>query len=1058
MQTKNLFIYLAIFLLVPTFCYAAIIAISYDAPRIFVKFDEEAIIQSAVIKNSEYIGTTWESSDNYSFNFTPSKSLSDGVYIFEIKAKDLLGNSKTHEIQFQVLAGETVIKIIDPSHGVSPTSTFDIVVRTNKAAYCNYSVWEDPVPIDSLLIGKMKPFDETVDLGHTHIIRDYKLDTAVKDFRYFYVKCVDDADTEVPAEFILMVLSEAPAITAVPQPSLVVEEDIGGTASTDFVVSSNQDVVCKYSNIDDLWSQMQYFDREDFENASTFKKEHIQKVTVPLPANPPQTYTYYVECKNLAELGQRKTVQFTVNPGLEMTIIVNEPKQYISTEQVTFNITTTEGARCKYYVDGGSEELFQEIGFPKIHVKQHPSDLAAGAHTVRFRCQSQESIKELNYGFTIDTTAPTELSFNKTKTVTCGKEGDWELEAEWEASDPESPIDRYEYAVFDSQGHTIVNWTQTSSSKVSVDKDLNGDDLNLSIGSSYYFKVDVMNAAGLWAGRDKFESPAIVARNVTSVYCKESEPPRGWVTFVRTENGANVTVHCSDDTGCDMDSAKYGFIKFNTTGACTPDLSYIGPVEVLYDGIFCFKVFDTFGNSATGQEEIRLTLVDSDGDGIPDVNDKCPFTKTEEIYDVDQNGCGISERDTDGDGIRDIDDKCPDSEPGLNSTYMDDTGCYVDSDDDGMPDFWEERYNLDPDDPADANFDNDGDGYINLLEYQYGTDPNDANSVPYVDSDNDGVQDLDDKCPNTPTGESVDAIGCSGSQKDSAADGVKDNIDACPDTKPKVKVDDKGCPLRFVQFMLLILGVVLLFGGAGYLLYTKVLSHEKKPSQPPITPVAPERKALYPARRVPSLEEQREMLARREMEKRRLVASQQRSRIFSRFAGREVAPGIRPAVLEKKDMFTRLSELGKEKDLFARLGKIGKTKEITKDEFDRLAKFAQMRKQGIFSELPKAKVDDVWEQLSTRFEQKIGKDALDELERFVPKKKVKKGDIVKMLASIKAPKKQVKNVFAAVLRYLLDSGKISKNEVSQVLLKLADQSVISKGDVADVLYELRLGK
>jgi len=46
-----------------------------------------------------------------------------------------------------------------------------------------------------------------------------------------------------------------------------------------------------------------------------------------------------------------------------------------------------------------------------------------------------------------------------------------------------------------------------------------------------------------------------------------------------------------------------------------------------------------------------------------------------------------------------------------------------DKDDDGMPDWWEEKYGLDPEDPNDANQDPDGDGYSNLEEYKRGTNP-----------------------------------------------------------------------------------------------------------------------------------------------------------------------------------------------------------------------------------------------------------------------------------------------------------------------------------------------
>ena len=46
-----------------------------------------------------------------------------------------------------------------------------------------------------------------------------------------------------------------------------------------------------------------------------------------------------------------------------------------------------------------------------------------------------------------------------------------------------------------------------------------------------------------------------------------------------------------------------------------------------------------------------------------------------------------------------------------------------DSDNDGMPDEWEKKFNLNPKDASDASIDSDGDGYTNIEEFINGTDP-----------------------------------------------------------------------------------------------------------------------------------------------------------------------------------------------------------------------------------------------------------------------------------------------------------------------------------------------
>ena len=63
------------------------------------------------------------------------------------------------------------------------------------------------------------------------------------------------------------------------------------------------------------------------------------------------------------------------------------------------------------------------------------------------------------------------------------------------------------------------------------------------------------------------------------------------------------------------------------------------------------------------------------------------------------------------------------------------------------------------------------------------------------DSDEDGVIDVQDQCPDTPPLADVDADGCAASQLDNDGDSITDDIDECPDTPAGTEVDGSGCPV-----------------------------------------------------------------------------------------------------------------------------------------------------------------------------------------------------------------------------------------------------------------------
>lgn len=97
--------------------------------------------------------------------------------------------------------------------------------------------------------------------------------------------------------------------------------------------------------------------------------------------------------------------------------------------------------------------------------------------------------------------------------------------------------------------------------------------------------------------------------------------------------------------------------------------------------------------------------------------------------------------------------------------------------------------------PASAPRDSDNDGIIDGSDQCPDTPVNvlvNPVGCPY-DSDDDGIADYLDQCPRTPKGIAVDDDGC---PLDSDNDGVFDDHDNCPDTPRGVSVDQQGCPTK----------------------------------------------------------------------------------------------------------------------------------------------------------------------------------------------------------------------------------------------------------------------
>jgi len=152
-----------------------------------------------------------------------------------------------------------------------------------------------------------------------------------------------------------------------------------------------------------------------------------------------------------------------------------------------------------------------------------------------------------------------------------------------------------------------------------------------------------------------------------------------------------------------------------------------------------------------------IGVADTDGDGIVDDFDLCPWTDEEQT--PDQTGCSWEQMDDDGDSVNNGDDLCPET---IIGHAVNEFGCSEeqrDSDEDGLNDA------IDPCPFSESGSDHDSDGCIDSVD---------------TDDDDDLVLDVDDSCPRGLIGvheNDLDGDGC-GDAEDLDIDGDQlSNVD-----------------------------------------------------------------------------------------------------------------------------------------------------------------------------------------------------------------------------------------------------------------------------------------
>ncbi len=230
---------------------------------------------------------------------------------------------------------------------------------------------------------------------------------------------------------------------------------------------------------------------------------------------------------------------------------------------------------------------------------------------------------------------------------------------------------------------------------------------------------------------------------------------------------------------------------------------------------------DTDGDGYQDGQEVKTGFnpvlaggakLDLDADGMPDF--------WEEVYGLDKQDPGDADDDNDEDGLVNVDEfeygtdpSNPDTDGDgrLDGQEVDEgydpaipgearlrSASAQDTDRDNMPDWWEDLYAMNKNDPGDRNLDFDEDGLINADEFKYNADPYNAVTdfdgrldglevsegfdpalpgqarLPALDTDSDGVSDI----------EETELYGTNPNNFDSDGDGAGDGRELDDGTDP----------------------------------------------------------------------------------------------------------------------------------------------------------------------------------------------------------------------------------------------------------------------------------
>ncbi|MBU0535848.1 MAG: hypothetical protein KKE20_02710 [Nanoarchaeota archaeon] len=935
--------------------------------------------------------TATVSSDMRSVSVTPVDPLFNGYFSLTVNVVDLVGNPTNYVEYFYLNITETDIQIISPRLGVSNKSVNNLTIRTTRNGVaenteCKIGIDNPAYNFNSLAL---KPFESPAVMKPIHTISDVFSKFGLSTQGEFYIVCKDQSLGRVnQKKFSVYVDTIPPVITSFgfDPPKVVEYPEYGEQISTTLSVGATEPVICRYSYQQDKnYTEMIPFDNFNINDFDAYVSENKQKY--PLPTDEKAKYAFYVQCEDRAGwLSGKSSSQIEVDLSEGLGISVAFPPRYTTNKTIELIALSNKRAVCQIKGEDIAQYT-QMIQLPdqKQH-KYYLGTLKDGAYSYSIYCRSTSAgvvqDQTFTYTFTIDNTKPGPPNINGTLVTCYSDKFVFEPPLQLTAEDAESGISHF---LVDIKRGTeaLLNASEQPATVSSIEEDNKGDPFALLNKTDYTFDIKAVNNVGLESTPKQIK----VQYDPKNERCFEKNPPDVFISENQSTGLTEVLFVCSDDTGCDNNRFYYGTAV--SADNCSASTLLPGPpfiTEIRDTSYVCYKASDIVGNNATGSKLIEVEMSAScnnlkkDGDETDiDCGGGCP---TCELYE----SC-VQDRD-------------------CSSNYCDGEMCEEPTCDDGVLNGPANKKESDvdcggycSDEGLKCEIDDDCKNNVDCSSGFCNPDSKTCAESTCYDGLK-GPEEADVDCGGICFAEGL--LCESGSDCDSDDDCVSGN---CLAGSCKARVQLVAPKSTFPWgTLLMILGILMMIGGSGYLVYKKKIAAPpahtaaKKPvaaADRRIEEEARERARRLELQRRKAAEEQRrkaaEMTSKKDdtAKKRRedieRKKREQRERLFGKFGGKTEMPEEEMPL--ERDIRTEEKKGWLNFDTFKSMFKPKPPESRLEKELDTPQKTPEAPKPNtIFDELgliQGAKEGDIYKMLEEAVPKKDQKKAFEELDKMM---------------------------------------------------------------------------